>query len=209
MKSGRRSAPPDDTFSRTLQGFGKAVEQLTPWLLDLGSWIFGALIAFNLLLLASLLTVGPVDSAVLVATAAIGLGLPPAVAGFFVLRLLEDVKKVRLEEIATQAFAEVGFSAPDQVPTPDVIELVLKQRTKSVLIYSYSILAVSVLLTVIGISAALWHMGWWISLAFVAMTLVSGGLVVGAIVSSPPGSKPSSKEFASASAQQPGSGKDT
>jgi hypothetical protein len=30
-------------------------------LLALGTWIFGALIAFNLLILAALLTVGPVD----------------------------------------------------------------------------------------------------------------------------------------------------
>jgi hypothetical protein len=40
----------DETFSQTLKGFGTLVERITPWLLDLGSWIFGALIAFDLLI---------------------------------------------------------------------------------------------------------------------------------------------------------------
>jgi hypothetical protein len=179
--------PPNEAFSQTVKGFGTLVERITPWLLDLGSWIFGALIAFNLLLLASLLTVGPVDPAVLVATAAIGLGLPPAVGGFFVLRLLEDMQKVRLQDIALQAFGEAGFGAQSQVLGPEAIETMVKRTTRSVLIYSYSILAAAVFLTMIGIGAALWHMAWWISLIFVAMTLVSGGLVIGAIAGAPPG----------------------
>jgi MFS family permease len=179
----RRSPSPDPTFSQTVEGFGKLVEQLTPWLLDFGSWIYGALIAFNLLLLASLLTVGPTDAATVVATAAIALALPPTVAGFFLLRLLEDIKKVRLEEVASAAFQGAGLSV-DQVGPPD-LESIAKERTKIVLIYSYSILAWSVLLTVIGISAALWHMAWWVSVTFVLMTLASGGLVLGAMASWP------------------------
>jgi len=179
----RRSPSPDQTFNQTLDGFGKLVEQLTPWLLDFGSWIYGALIAFNLLLLASLLTVGPIDAAAVVATAAIALALPPTVAGFFLLRLLEDIKKVRLEEVASAAFQEAGLGV-DQVGPPD-LESIAKERTKIVLIYSYSILAWSVLLTVIGISAALWHMAWWVSVTFVLMTLASGGLVIGAMASWP------------------------
>jgi MFS family permease len=179
----RRNPSSDQTFSQTVEGFGKLVEQLTPWLLDFGSWIYGALIAFNLLLLASLLTVGPVDAATVVATAAIAFALPPTVAGFFLLRLLEDIKKVRLEEVASAAFQGAGLSV-DQVGPPD-LESIAKERTKIVLIYSYSILAWSVLLTVIGISAALWHMAWWVSVTFVVMTLASGGLVLGAMASWP------------------------
>ncbi|HVH64783.1 MAG TPA: hypothetical protein VM674_02015 [Candidatus Acidoferrum sp.] len=177
--------PPDETFSQVLKGFGGLVERLTPWLLDLGSWIFGALIAFNLLILASLLTVGPVDAAVLIATLAIALALPPAVAGFFVLRLVEDVKKVRFEDMAAQAFREAGLRVEDQFPPPEAIEALLKQRTKTVLIYSYSILSLSVLFTVAGITAALWHMGWWISLVFLVMTIVSGGAVISAMAGWP------------------------
>ena len=195
---------PDETFSQTVKGLGTLGERLIPWLLDLGSWIFGALIAFNLLVLAALLTVGPVDPAVLVATAAIALGLPPAVAGFFVLKLLEDVKRVRLDDLAAEAFQEAGFSVQEQVLSPDAVESMVKRTTRNVLIYSYSLLAASVLLTVIGIGAALWHMGWWISLAFVVMTLVSGGLVIGAIASG----TLSSKKFAALSASR-GTAKDS
>ena len=179
----RRSPSPDQTFSQTLKGFGTLVEQITPWLLELGSWIYGALIAFNLLLLASLLTVGPVDAATVVGTAAIALALPPTVAGFFLLRLLEDVKKARLEQVASAAFQEAGLGV-DYAESHD-LESMAKQRTKIVLIYSYSILAWSVLLTVIGISAALWHMAWWVSVTFVLMTVASGGLVIGAMASWP------------------------
>src|SRR5438045_5336792 len=58
-------APPiaNNTWERTVAGLAKLVERITPWLLDLGNWIFGALIAFNLLVLSALLTIGPVDKA--------------------------------------------------------------------------------------------------------------------------------------------------
>jgi hypothetical protein len=145
-------ATPDETFNQTLKGFGTLVERITPWLLDLGSWIFGALIAFDLLILAALLTVGPADLAALVATAAFALALPPNAAGFFLLKVLEDIKNARLEDVAVQAFQEAGFGV-SPIQAPDAAESVVKQRTKTVLIYSYSILSVSVLLTVIGVTA--------------------------------------------------------
>ena|SRR5437879_142802 len=94
----------NDTWERTRAGLVKLLERLTPWLLDLGNWIFGALIAFNLLVLGALLTIGPVDTAVLIATAAFALALPPDVAGFLLLRLAADMKSVDLEQVATQAF---------------------------------------------------------------------------------------------------------
>jgi hypothetical protein len=183
---------PDETFSQTLNGFGTLVERITPWLLDLGSWIFGALIAFDLLILAALLTVGPADLAALVATAAFALALPPNAAGFFLLRLLEDIKNARLEDAAVEAFQEAGLGV-NQVQPSDSSQSMAKQRTKTVLIYSYSILSVSVLLTVIGVTAALWHMAWWISVAFVVVTLISPGVVVGAMASWPSRVKPQTK----------------
>jgi hypothetical protein len=190
-------AAPDDTFKRTINAFGKLVEMITPWLLDLGNWIFGALIAFNLVILGALLTVGPVDAAIIVSTAAFALALPVDAAGFFLLRLVADLKHVGLEEIAAQAFQEVGFTVENQVPSPDAPESIEKRRTRIVLRYSYALLAVSVLLTLVGMSAALWHMAWWIGVVFVAMVVASQGVVFGAIVSSgstttwrtPPGAK--------------------
>jgi hypothetical protein len=192
-----RQTQDDDTFKRTLNAFGKLVEMITPWLLDLGNWIFGALIAFNLVILGALLTVGPVDPAVIVSTGAFALALPADAAGFFLLRLVADLKRVGLEQIAAQAFQEVGFALENQIPSPDAPESIDKRRTLIVLRYSYALLAVSVLLTLVGMTAALWHMAWWIGVVFVAMVVASQSVVFGAIVSSgstttwrtPPGAK--------------------
>jgi hypothetical protein len=173
---------PDDTWARTKAGLVKLVERLTPWLLDLGNWIFGALIAFDLLILSALLTVGPVDSAALIATAAIALALPPDIAGFLLLRLAADMKSVDLEQVATEAFVDVGFEVkgPGPVRRPDEAE---QRRARLVLRYSYSLLALTVVLTCIGVTAALWHMAWWIGAAFVGMAVASQAVFFVAVAS--------------------------
>jgi hypothetical protein len=176
---------PDETFAQTVKAFGTIVERITPWLLDLGSWIFGALIAFNLLILGSLLTVGPVDRAVLIATAALALALPPNVAGFLLLRLLKDMQNVQLETVAVQSFEEAGFDMPDNRAGPADVARANRRRTRLVLICAYSILALSFLLTIVGVAAALWHMAWWIGLAFLVATVLSQVLVGWVITASP------------------------
>ena len=173
---------PNDTLARTEAGLVKLVERIAPWLLDLGNWIFGALIAFDLLILSALLTVGPVDISVLIATAAIALALPPDIAGFLLLRLAADMKSVDLEQVATEAFVEVGFEVKDRgrVQGPDEAEL---RRARVVLRYSYALLAITVVLTFIGVTAALWHMAWWIGAAFVGMAAASQAIFLGAVAS--------------------------
>jgi hypothetical protein len=152
------------------------VERLTPWLLDLGNWIFGALIAFNLLVLGALLTIDPVDKAVLIATATFALALPPDVAGFLLLRLAADMKSVDLEQVATQAFVEVGFEVKARGPAQSPNEA-QQRRARVVLRFSYALLSLTIVLTFIGVTAALWHMAWWIGMAFVGMAVVSQAVV--------------------------------
>jgi len=173
---------PNDTLARTEAGLVKLVERIAPWLLDLGNWIFGALIAFDLLILSALLTVGPVDTSVLIATAAIALALPPDIAGFLLLRLAADMKSVDLEQVATEAFVEVGFEVKDRAPVegPDDAE---QRRARVVLRYSYALLALTVVLTFIGVTAALWHMAWWIGAAFVGMAVASQAVFFVAVAS--------------------------
>jgi hypothetical protein len=176
----------DDTARRTATAFTTLVERIAPWLLDLGSWIFGALIAFNLVILGALLTVGPVDAAIIVSTAAFAVALPADAAGFFLLRLVSDMKNVDLEALASQSFQEVGFSVADDVPAPaapTTPQSAEKRRTRIVLIYSYGLLALAVFLTMIGITAALWHMAWWIGVIFVPMVIATQSLVFKAIAS--------------------------
>ena len=162
----------NDTWVRTVVGLSNLVERITPWLLDLGAWIFGGLLAFNLLVLSALLTVGPVDTAVLIATAAIALAVPPGVAGFLLLRLVADMKRVDLERVATQAFVEAGFDVQlaGRAPSRDEAR---QRRARVVLRYSYVLLAVTAMLTFIDTTAALWHMAWWIGAAFIVMIVIS------------------------------------
>ena len=176
---GKRRGAVDESWLRTQAAFETLLARMTPWLLDLGNWIFGALIAFSLVIIGAMLTVGPVDRAVLVATAAFALALPLDVAGFFLLKLVVDMKKIDLETVATTAFVEAGFSSEEVGPLdPGESE---QRRTRRALSYSYSLLVLTALLTLIGVTAALWHMAWWIGVAFAAMLLVSLSLVTAAL----------------------------
>jgi len=176
----KRPAAVDETWLRTQAALGTLLARVTPWLLDLGNWIFGALIAFSLVILGAMLTVGPVDRAVLVATAAFALALPLDVAGFVLLRIAVDMKKVDLETVATAAFVEAGFTSEEVGQALDPRESEQK-RTRKVLLYSYNLLTLTALLTLVGMTAALWHMAWWIGVAFAAMLLVSLSVVGGAL----------------------------
>jgi uncharacterized membrane protein len=170
----------DETWVRTQAALGTLLSRVTPWLLDLGNWIFGALIAFSLVIIGAMLTVGPVDRAVLVATAAFALALPLDVAGFFLLRIAADMKKVDLETVATAVFVEAGFSSEEVGQGLDPKESE-QRRTRRVLGYSYSLLVLTALLTLVGVTAALWHMAWWIGVAFAAMVVLSLIIVGGAL----------------------------
>jgi len=178
--------PPEEVYKQSMKALGKLVERITPWLLDFGSWIFGGLIAFNLLVVAALITVGPVDPAITVSTAAFALALPLELAGLLLLRLDQDLKHVGFEEEVAQAFQEVGPNVREQVASRTALELWPKRRTRIVLLYALWILALSVVLTLTGMAAALWHMAWWIGVVFFAMVLISQGMVIVALVTSQP-----------------------
>lgn len=176
---GMAAHPPDRTFALTVAGLEKLLERITPWLLDLGSWIFGALIAFDLVILGALLTVGPVDKPVLIASGAFAIALPPAIGGFVLLRLAGDMKTVDLEQLASSAFQEVGFTVEEG--SPETAEALERRRVRTVLGYSYALLAVATTLTVVGMTAALWHMALWIGASFAGAALISLGLIGRAI----------------------------
>lgn len=159
-----------------MRAFETLLEGITPWLLDIGGWIFGALIALNLLVLASLVTVGPSDRAVLIATLCLALALPPDVGGFLLLRLLEDLSKVQLDQVAADAFAAEGFDRKQFEAAAQPAD-VARRRSRKVLTYAYSMLNLGAVLTIAGLTATLWHMAWWIAVAFLAATGVSLVLV--------------------------------
>ena len=188
------SVVPSEQLEQIRNAFDTLVEDITSWLIELGNWLFGGLIAFNLLIVAALLTVGPVDPAILVSTVAFALALPTEVAGFVLLRLDQDLKHVGFEEEVAQAFKEVDFPGKEQVISPTRVEARRKRRTRVVLYYCLGILLLSVVLTMTGITAALWHMAWWIGVAFLAMALISSVVVFIALAASQPAASTEEKE---------------
>ncbi len=161
------------SFDQGRQAYNSLIERITPWLFEVGSWIFGGLIAFTLLIMASLITVGPVDLPIKIATVAFALVLPLNVTGLLLLRLVRDVKPVGFEEGIARAFQEAGLiPGAQQVPSLTALETVRKRGTRNVLNTALAILTLSSILTVVGLGAALWHMVWWIAVAFVAMVFI-------------------------------------
>ncbi|MBV8528049.1 MAG: hypothetical protein JOZ75_07020 [Candidatus Dormibacteraeota bacterium] len=162
----------------------RTFDAATPWLLDLGTWIFGALIGFDLLMLAALLTVGPADRAVLISTAAFAVGLPPEVGAFVLLRLVRDLEATKIEEVAARSMAEAGLE--HSMPAVLADSQRTAQRTAAALGVSYGLLFVSILSALTGLTATLWHMGWWIAVAFLAVVTITQPLMFAVILRSPP-----------------------
>jgi hypothetical protein len=177
----RHTASVDDTVQRTRTAWSRVLGEITPWLLELGAWIFGALIAANLVFLGALLAVGRVDPAVEVSGAAMAIALPVNVVGFFLLRLAKDLKQVGLEQVTMKAFQEVGFTTEELGPAAVSFELSEKKRAETMLAYSYTLLMFGAVLTVVGLTAALWHLAWWIGVVFVVASVLGQFIVSRAV----------------------------
>ena len=185
-----------DQSKPALKGLGNLVKRITPWLFDVGSWIFGGLIAFHLVLISSLLTVGPVDAAIRISIAALVCALPLNVAGIFLLRLIKDVKDIGIDDISLQAFQDAGF--PDieaYFPPSQERESLRRRRSNIALRYSGGIAALSIALTVTGLVAALWHMAWWIGVVLLLMIILSTVLVIVVLAHSLPPESETEKEL--------------
>jgi len=186
----------DTVAESAARGFRNLLEKVTPWLLAVGSWIFGGLLAFNLLAISALITVGPVDSAVLTSITAFACALPLNLAGIIVLKLIADMKDIGISELALNAFKEAEF--PDietYFPSATDRESHQRKRAEIVLRYSLGILAASVAFTVVGLVAALWHMAWWIGVIFIVMVVISAGFVFAVMAHSLPPKSEAEKEM--------------
>ena len=186
-------AAEEEQNKKIMNAFGQLVERFAPWLVEFGSWIFGGFIALTLFVIASLITIGPVDPAITVSTAAFAFALPLDVTGLFLLRLGKDLKQVGFEEEFAQAFQDVDFTNGEQVTSPKTLESLRKRRTGFFLAYSLGILALSILLTLTGMIAVLWYMAWWIGIIFLVMVIISLVVVIVALVNSQPPESPEEK----------------
>src|SRR5262245_55816628 len=126
----------DEQSARTFRGLRNLAERVTPWLVDVGSWIFGGLTAVNLVVLSALLTVGPVDTAIRTSTAALAAALPLTVAGIILLRLIKDANDVGLDDLTLRAFQEAGFPEIDAYfPPPAASASQHARRSRVALLY--------------------------------------------------------------------------
>jgi hypothetical protein len=172
----------DEQSARTFTGLRNLVERITPWLVDVGSWIFGGLTAVNLVVISALITVGPVDAAIRTSTAALAAALPLNIAGIILLRLIKDVNDVGLDDLTQQAFQESGFPQIDAYfPPPGERASQHARRVRVALLYSLGMAAVSIALTVTGMAAAVWHMGHWIAVVLLSAVGLSALLIAVAI----------------------------
>jgi hypothetical protein len=176
------SVAAEESLSQAIKAMGTVTGRLTPWLVEFGSWIFAGLIAFILVVLASLITVGPADRAIMVSAAAFALALPLTLAGLFLLRLVQDMKRVGLTDEWARAFRDVGFPVRGEVVSSPDREAQHTRRAQIVLLYCLGILTLSGLLTLTGLVAALWHIAWWIGVIFIAIAIISLGVVVAAFL---------------------------
>ena len=74
----------DERARQSLDAIDRLLDRTTPWLSEIGSWAFGGLVAVNLVVISSLLTVGPIDAAVRISVAVLARTLPLNVAGIVV-----------------------------------------------------------------------------------------------------------------------------
>lgn len=169
----------DERAKQSLDAVRRLLDRTAPWLSEIGSWVFGGLVAVNLVVLSALLTVGPVDAAVRTSVALLACALPMDVAGIVVLRLTKDLMDVGLDDLALQAFKESGFPEIEAYfPPPVERAALLKRRSGLALRYSLAIAVLTIALTLGGMVAALWHMAWWIGSLLLMMVALSAGLVL-------------------------------
>ncbi len=158
---------------RTGTALARLLDQTMSWLVEVGTWVFGGLMALNLVIIAALITVGPVDVAVLISVATFACALPLEVAGMIVLRLSKDADDIRLDTLALRSFQEARF--PDieaHFPPSSERAAVARTRARVTLAYAFAIATLSLILTLTGVLAALWHMAPWVAEAALgALTL--------------------------------------
>lgn len=180
------STAPGERHKQRVEALRELIEVTAPWLFEFGIWIFGSLIAFDFFLLAAFVTVGPSDPAILVSAAVVALSLPLNVAGLLMLRLVHDLGHAGSEDELAQAFRDIGSAFGEPVLSPAALEARRKRRMDDVVGASTWIAALSVILTLVVLSAVLWHMAWWIAITFVVMVAISLSIVAAAMAASQP-----------------------
>ncbi len=164
---------------------------LAPWLFDFGSWLFGGLIAFSIVAIQSPIFMASADrdAAMIISACAYALALPLDIAGLCLLRLIQGIKQHNVEEEMQRTLQDVRYPGGQQAAPGDAFEQQRQRRTYNVIVSASWLSGLALLLTLLGLAASLWHIAWWIAIAFLLVALVSALLVTLMISAPPPQSK--------------------
>jgi ABC-type multidrug transport system fused ATPase/permease subunit len=149
------------------QVMGGVIDQIKPWLLEFGNWSFGGLIAFNLFSFAPLLTVSADHPAIILSVVIFACAMPLNVSGLFVLKMTKDLNTIAIDDMMKQAFQNADGTPADEAQS------IAQRRTDVGLRYAMQLSIVSAILTVLGMVAALWYVGWWVALIFIVVVIVT------------------------------------
>ncbi|MBA3868946.1 MAG: hypothetical protein H0X30_07320, partial [Anaerolineae bacterium] len=148
----------EERIEQRRQIMNSIMDTLKPWLIEFGNWIFGGLIAFNLIIVAPLITIGLGHMEVMVSIVAFACALPLDVAGILLLKLTKDLNDMSIDKVMHQAFKDANI--PDiekHLPTAEQVKSTYKLRTEVGLRYSIWLGGTSAILTLLGMIAALWY----------------------------------------------------
>lgn len=161
----------------SLSWMQKSQEITVKWLYELGGWIFGGLLIAALLLLYDLILLGSADRATLVAGLAIALALPFNLAGLGLIRYYSALTQAVVE--AKQLLAQNS-----NLDAETLNRLIRNSESFSpgkhqTMDMSVSLaLYLSIFLTLIGASAALWRISWAVTLLFLVAVVLAFLLVL-------------------------------
>lgn len=179
MSPNPRPLDPAEQSRHTFSALANLLERVTPWLLAVGSWIFGGLIAFNLLFLSALLNLRPAELPIRISLTAFAVALPLNVTGLLLLRLVKDLRDIRFDDLTVQAFQETGFPDLDAyLPPLQERQTRNAKRSRVSMGFAFAIAAVTMMLTLTGLAAALWQVAWWIGVVLVATVALCATLVL-------------------------------
>lgn len=170
----------EERIKQRQQVFSILLEMLKPWLFEFGNWIFGGLIAFILIIMGAILTVGPSDPAILISITMFACALPLNVTGLILLKLIKDMSGVSIDDVMRKAFQDANIPIPEDDThgmTPETRNTLYKKGIDAGLRYSMILASVSGILTTLGVVAVFWHMAWWVALIFVITVILSCLLV--------------------------------
>ncbi|HTO99986.1 MAG TPA: hypothetical protein VMJ64_01330 [Anaerolineales bacterium] len=181
---------------QSIEGLLNLLEKISPTLFDVGGWVLGGLIALNLVVIGAVIPVGGIDTPILIAAGAMASALPLNVAGLLLLRLIKDMKGIRIDELAREAFQDAKFPEIEAYLPADQDSASLFKRSSNVtLLYSAGIIIFSTTLTLSGLVAVLWHLAWWLGVILLVMVILSTVLTLAILAHSLPPDSEQEKEL--------------